>query len=161
MNLTDNETIKALEWCEQFEHNIVFKGNGDEKCVQALQMMVVIKHALKEYNRQKAENKDLFYKLTGVMHSVDKWLDGDELKGDEVRRACTMREKLLRITEQQKAEIEELRANYNYLFKTMPHMKTEAIKEFAERLKDKRDGGTYPYVLVNVIDNLVKEMVGD
>jgi hypothetical protein len=39
--------------------------------------------------------------------------------------------------------------------------KVEAIKEFAERLKEKRDGGTYPYVLVNVIDNLVKEMVGD
>jgi hypothetical protein len=28
-------------------------------------------------------------------------------------------------------------------------------------LKGKRDGGTYPYVLVNVIDNLVKEMVGE
>lgn len=53
--MIDNEIIKALEWCEQFEHNIVFKGNGDEKCVQALQMMVVIKHALKEYNRQKAK----------------------------------------------------------------------------------------------------------
>lgn len=53
--MTDNEIIKALEWCEHFENNIVFKGSGDEKCVQALQMMVVIKHALRNYNRQQAE----------------------------------------------------------------------------------------------------------
>ena len=53
--MTDSEIIKALGWCEQFENNIVFKGSGDEKCVQALQVMVIIKHALKEYNRQRAE----------------------------------------------------------------------------------------------------------
>ena len=53
--MTDNEIVKALEWCNQFENNIVFNGNGDEKCVQALQMMVVIKQALNEFNSQKAE----------------------------------------------------------------------------------------------------------
>ena len=53
--MTDNDIIKVLEWCEQFENNIVFKGNGDKKCALALQMMVVIKHALKNYNRQNAE----------------------------------------------------------------------------------------------------------
>ena len=53
--MTDNEIIKALEWCELFENNIVFKGSGDEKCIQALKMMVVIKHALRNYHSQKAE----------------------------------------------------------------------------------------------------------
>ena len=53
--MKDNEIIHALEWCDQFENNIVFNGNGDEKCVQALQVMVVIKHYLKAYNRQQAE----------------------------------------------------------------------------------------------------------
>ena len=53
--MTDNDISNALEWCEQFENNIVFNGSGDEKCVQALQMMVVMKHALRNYNRQKAE----------------------------------------------------------------------------------------------------------
>lgn len=53
--MTDEQIVKALEWCDQFENNIVFKGNGDKKCVKALHMMVIIKHALKEYNRQKEE----------------------------------------------------------------------------------------------------------
>jgi hypothetical protein len=44
---------------------------------------------------------DAEYKLIGVMHSVDKWLEGDELETDEVTRAATMREKLLRIIESQ------------------------------------------------------------
>lgn len=37
------------------------------------------------------------YIILGVMHSVDKWLDGKELEQDEVNRAVTMREKVLRI----------------------------------------------------------------
>ena len=54
------------------------------------------------------EQKDFEYTLIGVMHSVDKWLDGDELKQDEVNRAATMREKTLQIVESKQAEIERL-----------------------------------------------------
>ena len=63
------------------------------------------------------------------------------------------------------AEIVRLRAEADmaegYADALVARAKSEAIKEFAERLKEKRDGGKYPYVLVNVIDNLVAEMVGD
>ena len=48
---------------------------------------------------------DLEYTLIGVMHSVDKWLEGDELKQDEVNRAATMREKTLRIVENAKRKV--------------------------------------------------------
>lgn len=48
----------------------------------------------------------LEYTLMGVMHSVDKWLDGKELKQNEVDRAATMREKTLRIVERKQAEID-------------------------------------------------------
>ena len=68
--MTDEQIIKALEWCEQFENNIVFQGNGDEKCVQALQMMVVIKHALKNYNRLIAENANLTSRLTSLQNDL-------------------------------------------------------------------------------------------
>ncbi len=47
----------------------------------------------------RSEVDKLEYTLLGVMHSVDKWLDGDELEQDEVNRAITMREKTLRIVE--------------------------------------------------------------
>lgn len=78
----------------------------------------VVKEALDIINHQQKKNDDLLYKLTGVMHSVDKWLDGDELKQDEVNRAATMREKTLRLIES---------------------ARTEAIKEFAEMQKDMKD----------------------
>lgn len=51
---------------------------------------------------------DLEYTLLGVMHSVDKWLDGAELEQDEVNRAATMREKTLRIVEGLTAKVDEL-----------------------------------------------------
>ena len=39
--------------------------------------------------------------------------------------------------------------------------KAEARKEFWEKLKEKRYGGTYPYVLITEGDNLLKEMESD
>ena len=47
----------------------------------------------------------LDYIIEGVMHSVDKWLEGEELNQDEVNRAATMREKTLRIVENAKTEV--------------------------------------------------------
>lgn len=41
----------------------------------------------------------LEYTIIGIMHAVDKWLDGPELEQDEVNRAATMREKTLQIVE--------------------------------------------------------------
>ena len=70
----------------------------------------------------KSEVDNLEYTLLGVMHFVDKWLDGDELKQHEVNRAATMREKTLRIIETLKtefareifAEIEKIIENSKY-----------------------------------------------
>ena len=45
------------------------------------------------------------YIILGVMHSVDKWLDGKELEQDEANRAATMREKTLRIIESRPEQI--------------------------------------------------------
>ena len=53
---------------------------------------------------EEAYNK-LEYTLIGVMHSVDKWLEGDELEQDEVNRAATMREKTLRLIENAETEV--------------------------------------------------------
>ena len=53
--------------------------------------------------------KNLEYTLIGVMHSVDKWLEGDELNQHEVKRAIRMREKVLQIIEKQQAEIDKLK----------------------------------------------------
>ncbi len=70
----------------------------------------------------------------------------------------------LSLINRQKAEIERLKAEKDNLIKTYKECMTEAIKEFAERLKvkgfaDKETGEGI--VCVEDIDNLVKEMVGE
>ena len=65
----------------------------------------------------------------------------------------------------QKAEIERLKGNNNAIMQTMADVHTEAIKEFAERLKERAEAhyfDNYCYaVSIEEIDNLVKEMVGE
>ena len=62
----------------------------------------------KAYDILDGEKHDLELVLLGVMHSVDKWLEGDELKQDEVNRAATMREKTLKIIEKIAQDSEKL-----------------------------------------------------
>lgn len=171
IKMTDNEVVKALECCSNV--------NGCKGCCYydktAMCITSLTKDVLFLINRQKAENDDLYYKLHGVMLSVDKWLDGEELEQDEVTRATTMREKTLQIIERQQAEIESLN---NHIGDVTEMVKAEAIKEFAERLKEEiindtaygcdinQHSGYYDYTIKfgdipEYIDNLVKEMVGD
>lgn len=119
--MTDNEIIKALECCSTGETYADCEKNG---CPLYLGITMGCKYIDKEnqlysdaldlINRQQAKIENLEYKLFGVMHFVDKWLDGAELEQDEVNRAATMREKTLQITEKQQAEIERLKAFKSY-----------------------------------------------
>ena len=196
--MTDNEIIKAWECCENWEST----KDCDDCPVNVGCSQKLAKYSLDLIKRQKAEIEDLIYKLAGVMLSVDKWLDGDELKQDEVNRAATMREKTLQITENQHAEIERLKKESNewsrrfinrcrdfefeiqenkklkaeveelqrtitelqHKNKELKTAKSEAIKEFAERLTDKADLiKVNPFdskwaISQDNIDNLVKEM---
>lgn len=130
----------------------------------------------------KSEVDKLEYTLLGVMHSVDKWLEGDELEKDEVNRAITMREKTLQLIETANAEIERLHKrngeNTDFLAKLIEAEKqkcksciklaeAEAIKEFAKRVKEEMqnlariDGGDATYFLVGepLIDDIEKQML--
>lgn len=78
-------------------------------------------------------------------------------------------ENLAWLIEKQAAEIERLqKANESFadLGKLYSEIKAEAIKEFAERLKEEAipaEIGKYTYDIATtkLIDNLVKEMVGN
>ena len=102
---TDSEIMNGLFICERGVINRCLNCpyREVEQCVVQLR-----EDTLELVKRLKAENDDLFYKLTGVMWSVDKWLEDDELNQHEVNRAITMREKTLQITEELQAEIERL-----------------------------------------------------
>ena len=79
----------------------VIMGEEDPKCEYFLPTADVV---------PRADVDKIEYTLLGVMHSVDKWLDGDELEQDEVNRAITMREKTLQIVEGLKTDVERLTA---------------------------------------------------
>ena len=79
-----------------------YKGCAElDTCIDTKLLNAAIELLEKSY----AESSDLFYKLTGVMHFVDKWLDGKELEQDEVNRAATMRDKTLRLVEGLEREV--------------------------------------------------------
>ena len=88
--LTDAEIKKALEDTInriKNEDSLIVPKEGIKN------LCIGLEQAIDLINRQKEEKEHLEYVLMAVMHSVDKWLEGDELKQDEANRACTMREK--------------------------------------------------------------------
>lgn len=109
--MTENEISKALRCCAQ----------PDPICKECPCYDPYLKYpcadqlkwaALNLIDSQKAEIERLEYTLLGVMHSVDKWLDGEELKLNEVGRAAAMREKTLQIIESRDAEIALLKSKF-------------------------------------------------
>ena len=175
--MTDAEIIKALECCTT-------KG---AKCSDCPAFKKVDRSDCKKYfsgaldliNRQQAEIERLESVLLGVMHFVDKWLDDVELEQDEINRASTMREKTLQIVEQQQSEIDRLKNDNEILSKNADtafqdglnetqdlyaEQVFEAVKEFAEHLKEKWSNNDYYSPDVDFdefVDNLLKEIVGE
>lgn len=143
-----NKVIKALECC----------GNKDAKCNECVFYgnewcrVTLAKESLRIINRLKAENKNCGEKI---------------LNQREQLKACNEKIK------GQQAEIERLNAkidNYKHLDiilntaidKLSAEIKTEACKEFAERLKAMKFTedtiSADEVVYVEDIDNLLKEM---
>ena len=176
--LTDNEIMKVLECCfsNDFEkcEDCPLKNKKDVlfSCMPIKQKLI-----LDLINRKNAKIEDLSYKLAGVMHSVDKWLEGDELNQDEVNRAITMREKTLQIVEDKQREADRFKEGMYFereRVDSIPNLLlracSDAIKEFAERFEKEIEtspnmNSHFKYALLRyarqIKDNLVQEMAGD
>ena len=111
--MTDEQIVKALEITSEDIICAVADENNKTHFVTNQNVLALIE-------RQRTEIRNLEYTLLGVMHSVDKWLDGDELEQDEVNRAITMREKTLSIVESLQDENAKAKA--------------EAIREVFEKI---------------------------
>ena len=129
-NITANDIIKAYDYC--------INHDDCDECVCVITNMHCIvnrpKLALDLINSLKSEKEKLEYILMGVMHSVDKWLEGDELKHDETNRAVIMREKTLQIIENQQAEIERLNKEIDRLHTLSSTFGELAIKTICEKV---------------------------
>ena len=153
--LTDNEIIKALKCC--------CKNNNCEGCpldYLTCSSQCVSELAIKSLdliNRLQSQNKDLAETVHNIQVKKDALFDKcEELKKEVVRLNA---ENMLTISERN-----AFRTSFYDVSKQLKTVKSEAVKEFAERLKEMSTQGfweTDAYVGVEQIDNLVKEMEGE
>lgn len=90
---------------EELEANL-FDGEGVNLVLYWQQQCQIAENGLQNALEELSQKECM---ILGIMHSVDKWLDGKELEQDEVNRAATMREKTLQIVEKKDREINNLR----------------------------------------------------
>ena len=141
--MTDNEIIKALECCAV--HGLLKCEKCPKKNEGVTCMYALSKDALDLIKRQKAEIEKLNVELVGM------------------RGAC---ESYKMHYDNAQAEIERLQNAYKQcawerdtFLEQLETAKSEAIKEFAERLKEQFSENKYILPSVNIsVDNLVKEM---
>ena len=149
---TDDEIVKALEWCKDANcFGCPFDGEVD--CVHKSAQV-----ALDLIKRQKAENSNLTSDLTSLQNDLTS-------AKAEIERLREEREKLLKECKKCGSKTQKV---ITKLQKQMRQNKNEAIKGFAERLKQYcAPGGDFgdPCGVLTVtdrwIDHLVKEMTGE
>lgn len=128
--MTDKQIVNALEYCCG---NITF----DSDCSA---------HGCYQVSLPEDRNGDIRW--------CRQWLMKDTLELIERQKADIKRMK--KIISYLKESIDCSRKEYNRLFSKLQQAKSEAIKEFAERLKDQTE--PWLYIRLEKIDNLVKEM---
>lgn len=137
--MTDNEIIEGLKLCTNEEEKYC-KGCpfiDEMNCVNSL-----TKHALDLIKRKDEQIEAL-------------------IAGQETLQKA-LNEKIAKI-ENYERYMGNLARKNRELLHSLKRTKFEAVKEFAERLKERR-GVNFPFtrtVFIEDVDNLVKEMVGD
>lgn len=149
--MTDSEIIEGLKCCANNLgcHNCSFKKHATCFCVQEKEIYDLITRQQAEIENLKVENQSLRGAANPLkMHYEEAQAEIERLEEDNF------------IKSQKRANIFEITDAYE-------RGKSEAVKEFAERLKEKKQE---VFTSVNItelavtewtIDNLVKEMVGD
>ena len=135
--------------------------DSDENVNAIIEVIVAAKKLEKRVKELEKEKSDLEYTLIGVMHSVDKWLDGAELEMDEVNRAITMREKTLQIVENLTEKWEEAVNQTNYSADVtkadiVHKMQKKLDKYFVEHNEVKYGGGLIHKVINEVVEELTE-----
>ena len=107
---------------------------------------------------------DFFY---GQRAGRELWVEKPvEVQNEDIKNFARDIAFLKDIINKQQITIEQLEAEVDTYVTLAKDMHAKAIKEFAERLKDRKtsyyddDGWLEEYVRLETIDNLVKEMVG-
>jgi hypothetical protein len=176
IRMTDKEIIKALELCGKdpfYCVNCPFYKNHfcrEELREKSLDLINRQQSAIDVYMQENDKLKTAYIQVSEDRNEIRKETEA------EIKEWKRVVETWQELHEKDKAEIDRLTINMNAFGLGMKQEKeradtirAEAIKEFAERLKDDSwftdlfDRNDYPVRAVTKedIDNLVKEMVGD
>ena len=129
----DEEIIKALECCKNC-------------CCKQCDEQPDFQEAIDLINRQKAENEALKMEFSVMRDKANSYkAENERLKAENTFAI---------------AERNAFDTSFNKVLKQLKNAKAEAYKEFAERLKGYRNGN-YIFVSTVLLDNLIKEMVGE
>lgn len=145
--MIDNEIMKVLECCKDGGNRCDECPYGIDDCLTDNDESILLKDVLDLINRKDAEIERLQKIIVGFMDEVGTWSNKYEVDVSTIYKLPLLAKENLNIRNK---------------------IKAEAIKEFAERLKEK---GHIPIekwsttkekaVYESDIDNLIKEMVGE
>jgi predicted transcriptional regulator len=152
--MTDNEIMQALEHCYASGRQCT-----NCPCTNNIDCVQLEKYALDLINRQKAEKEALIAGQETLQKALaEKNAEIERFKKIEttVNGFWSEMQKLSTFKKKRNPTLEEL-------LEYMDNLKAEAIKEFAERLKEKFSGVSLCNngFVNSTLDNIVKEMVGD
>ena len=153
------EVIVAAKQLENRVKELTEKLNRSETSYNELYELTTeeIKDLYEDRYRLTKENRNLEYTLLGVMHSVDKWLDGAELEMDEVNRAITMREKTLQIVENLTEKWGEAVNQVNYIADVT---RADVVWKMQTMIKEEcLKGGIWPAFVARVVENVGKKLL--
>jgi signal transduction protein with GAF and PtsI domain len=169
--MTDEQIKKALEICSITNMVLECKDCPYDTFNARNCTTKLCEDALDLINRQQAEIERLNYIL---IRDNQRQTKKEQKDGDSILTLYELYDKEVAENKKLNAEIERLQEDSKRLKKVQMQLddamkmystiKAEAIKEFAERLKEhlKGNGGLYCVTTMNAqIDNLVKEMVGE
>ena len=156
--MTDTD-IKTI--CEKIEslHSKILKSKFAEQVTESEVMSLVL--AVGEINRQKAEIE----RLTVLAKLGNTRANDYRVMRDRALKAEAEIERLQKIIDKAATDMADIKTAINKVDVINEHIKSEAYKEFAERLKEE----AYPddsictqmVVAVEDIDNLLKELEGE
>jgi hypothetical protein len=152
--MTDNEIIKALERCRY--HRECCFCNSVEECGNKKNLTI---SALDLINRQKAEKENLEIEIQAMRNAANGYKA-------EVERVQAKYDNMQIGYDLAVAERNANMRSFREICKQLKTAKAEAVKEFAERLKEEIDCDVHTsegfyFMVQDAIDNLVKETVGD
>lgn len=134
-----------------------YLGDSDKNVNAIIEVIVAAKKLENRVKELEKEKSNLEYTLLGVMHSVDKWLDGAELEMDEVNRAITMREKTLQIVEGLTEKWEEAINQVNYVADVT---KTDTVHKMQTMIKEECiAGGIWPAFVAKVVERVGQKIL--